>query len=128
MQIIINEDEILEAIKEYISKQGIVTAGREVTVELTAGRGPNGARATIEIIKLGNVRSVHETYNPEEEKVVEKDEVEEPVLETGTDSTPEEPAAEATGVFELPAEETPIEEGSTDEPAEAVGGDSLFGY
>ena len=121
MQIIINEDEILEAIKEYISKQGIVIAGREITIELTAGRGPNGARATIEITKPDGHYLV---YKIDEDEIDNAEGVEEETIEEDQDVVPE----GAIDVFELPVEETPVEEKSTDGPTEVVGGDSLFGY
>ena len=145
MQIIINEEEILEAIKGYITKQGIVTAGREITVELTAGRGPNGSRATVEITKPDGEPTVHEVFASNEEKAVEEDiaqveevvekaakekpEVESPTPEPTVEETKEdtEPNADATGVFELPEDEAPAEEVAP-EPAEAVGGDALFGF
>jgi len=127
MQIIINEDEILEAIKGYISNQGIVTAGREITVELTAGRGPNGSRATVEITKFEGSPTTHEVFTSGNVKTVEKavDDVEEVIKEK-----PEPKKTSEAAVFpaEEVKEEPPVEvlEESAETPAPS--GDSLFGY
>ena len=129
MQIIINEDEILEAIKGYISNQGIVTAGREITVELTAGRGPNGSRATVEITKFEGSPTTHEVFTSGNVKTVEKavDDVEEVIKEKPKPKPKE--TSEATGnTAEEVKEEPPVEvlEESAETPAPS--GDSLFGY
>jgi len=127
MQIIINEDEILEAIKGYISNQGIVTAGREITVELTAGRGPNGSRATVEITKPDGSPTTHEVFSSDDEKAVEKavDDVEEVIKEK---PEPKETSEAAVFPAEEVKEEPPVEvlEESAETPAPS--GDSLFGY
>jgi len=127
MQIIINEDEILEAIKGYISNQGIITAGREITVELTAGRGPNGSRATVEITKPDGSPTTHEVFSSDDEKAVEKavDDVEEVIKEK---PEPKETSEAAVFPAEEVKEEPPVEvlEESAETPAPS--GDSLFGY
>ena len=127
MQIIINEDEILEAIKGYISNQGIVTAGREITVELTAGRGPNGSRATVEITKFEGSPTTHEVFTSGNVKTVEKavDDVEEVIKEK---PEPKETSEAAVFPAEEVKEEPPVEvlEESAETPAPS--GDSLFGY
>ena len=130
MQIIINEDEILEAIKGYISNQGIVTAGREITVELTAGRGPNGSRATVEITKFDGSPTTHEVFTSGNVKTVEKavDDVE--VIDKAAKEKPEPKETSEAAVFpaEEVKEEPPVEvlEESAETPAPS--GDSLFGY
>ena len=127
MQIIINEDEILEAIKGYISNQGIITAGREITVELTAGRGPNGSRATVEITKFEGSPTTHEVFTSGNVKTVEKavDDVEEVIKEK---PEPKETSEAAVFPAEEVKEEPPVEvlEESAETPAPS--GDSLFGY
>ena len=127
MQIIINEDEILEAIKGYISNQGIITAGREITIELTAGRGPNGSRATVEITKPDGSPTTHEVFSSDDEKAVEKavDDVEEVIKEK---PEPKETSEAAVFPAEEVKEEPPVEvlEESAETPAPS--GDSLFGY
>ena len=129
MQIIINEDEILEAIKGYISNQGIITAGREITVELTAGRGPNGSRATVEITKFEGSPTTHEVFTSGNVKTVEKavDDVEE-VIKEKPKPEPKETSEAAVFPAEEVKEEPPVEvlEESAETPAPS--GDSLFGY
>jgi hypothetical protein len=48
MQITLNQDEIEKAIVEFVANQGISITGN-VDVKLTAGRGPNGTTAVIDI-------------------------------------------------------------------------------
>lgn len=50
MQITINQDEIVEAIENYIGNQGIGMAGKRLDVSMVAGRGGNGFSANIEIL------------------------------------------------------------------------------
>lgn len=49
MQITLNQTEIEKAIIAFVGNQGISITGSNVTVALTAGRGPNGVTATIDI-------------------------------------------------------------------------------
>jgi hypothetical protein len=49
MKIHLNEQEIIQALKEFISNQGISITGKSVEVHLTAGRGSNGHKADLEI-------------------------------------------------------------------------------
>ena len=49
MQINLNNDEILSAIEDYVSGQGISTAGKTLTITLKAGRGEKGMSATVTI-------------------------------------------------------------------------------
>ncbi len=97
MQIIIDESEILAAIKSYIIKQGIVTAGREIAVELTAGRGANGHRATIEITKVEeDSPTVNDAFTTPAEKAVKKAvETVDEIVETAAKETPK-PAPKKT--------------------------------
>lgn len=43
------QDEIMDAIKDFMVKHDVVTAGKEVDINLVAGRGPNGHSAVIAI-------------------------------------------------------------------------------
>ena len=47
------QDEIMDAIKDFMVKHDVVTAGKEVEINLVAGRGPNGHSAVIAI--KGNI-------------------------------------------------------------------------
>jgi len=49
MQITINENEMTQAIKEYIGNHGINISNKKLTVALAAGRGANGYSASVEI-------------------------------------------------------------------------------
>ena len=44
-----NEAEIVEAIKGYMSEKGVLTVGKDTEVNLVAGRGTNGHSAVISI-------------------------------------------------------------------------------
>lgn len=50
MQISIDQHEIEQALKQFISDQGISLEGQEVEIEFTTGKKPSGPRATITII------------------------------------------------------------------------------
>lgn len=47
MTITINQSAIEQALRDWVSKQGIDTANKEIQVQLTAGRGRNGYSAEI---------------------------------------------------------------------------------
>ena len=49
MKITIDGHEIDEALVTYVASQGINIQGKEISVELTAGRGDSGNRASISI-------------------------------------------------------------------------------
>ncbi len=51
MRINLDESEIVQALREFIETQGIPLSGKEVTVHLTAGRGANGHKAQVDIVK-----------------------------------------------------------------------------
>ena len=50
MRITLNENEIKEALVQYVSGHGVDVTGRKVEVSLTAGRGVNGHTADIDIL------------------------------------------------------------------------------
>ena len=49
MRITLNQAEIEQALRQYAASQGIDTQGKQVEVSLTAGRGPNGFSAELNI-------------------------------------------------------------------------------
>lgn len=51
MQITLNEAEIVDAIQDYVRKQINISDGRDIEVDLKAGRGDNGFSATLDIVK-----------------------------------------------------------------------------
>lgn len=52
LQVTIDNDGVLEAIGDYVAKQGINTADKDLTVTIKAGRGDNGTTASVEINDL----------------------------------------------------------------------------
>jgi len=50
MEITLNESEITQAIKQFITGSGINVAGQDLEVTLTAGRGPNGHSAAVKLV------------------------------------------------------------------------------
>lgn len=52
MKIDLIQDEIEEALVSYITTQGIDLSQKQVAVSLTAGRGPSGFTASVDIIKV----------------------------------------------------------------------------
>lgn len=52
MRIHLDEDEIIQALTEFIETTGVPLTGRTVKVHLTAGRGANGQhKAEVEVLK-----------------------------------------------------------------------------
>lgn len=49
--ITLNEEEIVTAIKDYLNTQDVPTAGKEVEVNMVAGRGANGHSAIVSVKK-----------------------------------------------------------------------------
>jgi len=49
MKIEFSENEIKQALTDYVEAQGISLKDKQITVQLTAGRGSNGHTASIEI-------------------------------------------------------------------------------
>lgn len=60
MQIQLKQSEIVDALKQYISKQGFNLAGKSVGVAFTAGRGTSGLSADIEIDELPEIPGLDE--------------------------------------------------------------------
>lgn len=50
MQITLNQDEIMEALKDYAFRVINVAPGNDITIDLKAGRGENGYSATLDIV------------------------------------------------------------------------------
>lgn len=50
MQIILTQDEILEALEAAVRTQIAIAEGQSVSIELKAGRGENGFSATLDIV------------------------------------------------------------------------------
>lgn len=63
MQIVLQHDEILEALKEYANRIINVAPGNDITIDLKAGRGENGYSATLEITPQ-RLTSTHDPKGP----------------------------------------------------------------
>ena len=83
MQITMNQKELIEAIEDFVVKQGIQITGRELDTHLTAGRGGNGYTATIDIKPQSEVVDTAEPdTNPETDALTEPEIDEEEKEET----------------------------------------------
>lgn len=54
MQITLNQAEIEKAIQNYVNEQVNIRDGQEISIDLRAGRGPEGFTATIDIVPAGS--------------------------------------------------------------------------
>ena len=63
MQITLNQDEIMEALKDYAFRVINVAPGNDITIDLKAGRGENGYSATLEITPQ-RLTSTHDPKGP----------------------------------------------------------------
>lgn len=75
MKIELQNDEIEEALVAYVAGQGIDIADKEISVDMTAGRGPNGYTASITLIRVPAVRITTITTTESEEQEEEEAEV-----------------------------------------------------
>lgn len=115
MQIILEENEIMEALNAYCAKNVIIPEGKKINVDFTVGRGGNGTRATIDFVEMTTPTNPAETSK----------ELRESVNETKEQKTKKEPEA----VSEPPVEykektENPVAEDESTDPV--TSGDSLF--
>lgn len=127
MKIIIDENEIQEALNAYCATQVVIPEGKKIKVDFTVGRGANGTTATID---FEDIETSEKATEPAAEKTTKKaiaqvDEiVEEAAKEKAT--TPAEVKEDTKPV------EEPVPEVKEEPVAETVGGapsgDSLFGY
>ena len=107
MQITINEEEIMEAIRDYCARQISLPSASKFNIELIAGRSPAGTRAIIDIVP-------NTTQAGSPTKVIVKDEA--------PDSTPDKVVEEKTDKkTEAPLETDQIEApwGADQESSEA---------
>lgn len=136
------ENEIVDAIKNYMNDQDIVTLGKNIEVNLVAGRGPNGHSAVITIKKDGDIQNERPNPAPTKDSApakqtkkadpVKKKPEPEPVVDTPVilpveEKAPEAPPIEAvTDLFAdageavapdpaIELDENTVTEGSTEE-------------
>jgi hypothetical protein len=115
MKITLNQVEIEEALKQYVSGQGISVTGKSIEVNITAGRGPNGVTAELDIVSEAEIPSTAPAAKaaPTVELSLAPKADPAPAAEPETDSLQEDDSVEeATG---------------TTDAAPFSGGKSLFG-
>lgn len=61
MQVTLNQNEIETGIRLYLDTQFNIREGQEITIDLKAGRGPEGFTATIDIVPAGTAAAQTET-------------------------------------------------------------------
>ena len=66
MQIVLQHDEILEALKEYANRIINVAPGNDINIDLKAGRGENGYSATLDIVPQ-QLTSNHKPKTPNQQ-------------------------------------------------------------
>ena len=66
MQIVLQHDEILEALKEYANRIINVAPGNDINIDLKAGRGENGYSATLDIVPQ-QLTSNHKPKTPHQQ-------------------------------------------------------------
>ena len=96
MKVMLNDAEIKVALVDYVVGQGIDVSGKEVVVDMTAGRGENGFSANIDIV---DARVESATVSDETEAVPTESN---PLGEDVIAATPEEPD-DSTNLFPSPA-------------------------
>jgi len=98
MQIQLKQVEIIEALKQYISKQGISLTGKTVEISFTAGRKDSGLSADISI-EDNPIPGLDDEMNTDPTK---------PVLTVvkADPAAPSEPKAEVVGVVAAEAKST----------------------
>lgn len=72
MQIILEENEIMEALNAYCSKNIIIPEGKKINVDFTVGRGGNGTRATIDFVEVNDPQPDKPTPKKTPEPVIQK--------------------------------------------------------
>lgn len=101
MQIHLKQPEIITALKQYISQQGINLTGKHVSISFTAGRKDTGVSADLNI-----------------------EDADIPGFTYGDDETNEAPVATLTVVTETKEESLPVDTAEEVQPAKTT---SLFG-
>lgn len=64
MQITLNQNEIETALRQYVETQVNLREGQDITIDLKAGRGPEGFTATIDIVPAGAPKAEPQAATP----------------------------------------------------------------
>lgn len=125
MKITLIQNEIEDALRQYVSQQGISVSGKTIEVNITAGRGPNGVSAELDIVAAAQPATTSSprkaALTPTNSSIprAEAAKASEPEMET-------EPAVEPELVEALAAANQETAEEVVDEPAPVTAGRSLF--
>lgn len=87
LTITVDADAIKEALVAYVAAQGLSLEGKDVDVSITAGRGPNGFSANIDITTPTVQIHSATQYTPVEVHVAEEEEAVDQVAEEPSDET-----------------------------------------
>lgn len=100
MKLTFNSQEIEQALISYVAYQGIDLSNKDVSVNMTAGRGPNGHTAELNITTIDDAKQDLKVVTEDHEVVVkspytekEKEEEEEPSPFLEDDVEPEDATA-----------------------------------
>jgi hypothetical protein len=74
MDIRMDEEELHEAIGDWVRKEGVRTADKTLEIAMTAGRGVNGFYADIKVIRGGNGQTVATDPFLSDEEIAQKEE------------------------------------------------------
>jgi uncharacterized protein YjlB len=124
MQITVDQTEIEQAIKNFIGHQGIAIENKELSVTLTAGRGPSGITASVDMTNIGELPGNKPTDNfklksKAEEQTKQDTKAINEILDKELAEEPE--PKDTTGKAVCPEDEVPVTEEADDDV------DSLFG-
>ena len=126
MRITLNQQEIEQALRQYISSNGFLVPGKTVTFGFTAGRAPNGMSVDIDIVNDAQLAETPAAVvNKPVAPVVSKDAAKPKLVPVGPTPTPAPAPAEAQAE-EAAAPAQQEEEPTNEEPAPAPTGKSLF--
>ena len=101
MQIQLKQNEIVAALKQYITKQGIDLSSKLVEIRFTAGRKESGISADVEIEELGDIPGYTDADEPEDVQAKKSADVYQikavplPVIEAKVEEAVAEPSEEA---------------------------------
>lgn len=113
MQITLNQDEINSAVEMYLHSQINIAEGQEFSIDFTAGRGPNGLTAAIDIRAAAPVdapvsaptRTAPKAVQATPAPVADPEPAPEPEAQSEEAAPEEEAQPETSEEVEAPAEE-----------------------
>ena len=109
MRVTLHNEEINQALKAYISSAGISLSGKDVEINIIAGRGTNGTSAEMDINSMSTKKTVSavpraRTKPKEDLSIVEAESKPEAIVQ----DAPPSKAEESSKVEQEVAEEVPV--------------------